>query len=81
MHQNQSRTALIRSEEVNARIEELLTAGHAESALQAEAMFLNTHLPEITQLALELDEEAFKQHEAVKLLLSHGSRPFEDSLG
>ena len=43
-------------------------------------MFLDHHLIDLARLALELDEETFKQHEAVKILLAHGSRPFEDSL-
>lgn len=70
---------LLDSNSVHAEIDELLLSGKAETALQAEAMYLNMHLPELTRLAAELDEESFKKHEAVKILFSHGSRPFEDS--
>jgi hypothetical protein len=43
-------------------------------------MFLDSHLDEIARLVIELDDEAFVRHEAVKLLMSHGSRPYEDDL-
>ncbi len=43
-------------------------------------MFLDAHLSDIVQLAAELDDDAFARHEAIKLLLAHGSRPWEDAL-
>ena len=43
-------------------------------------MFLDDHLDDILRLAIELDDESFSRHEAVKLLMAHGSRPWEDSL-
>lgn len=70
---------LLDSNSVHAEIDELLLSGKAETAHEAEEMWLDAHLPELTRLALELDEDAFKKHEAVRLLFSHGSRPFEDS--
>jgi hypothetical protein len=73
-------TPLLASETVHAEIDALLLSGRARTASEAESMFLDDHLTDLARLALELDEEAFKRHEAVKLLLSHGSRPFEDSL-
>lgn len=61
-------------------IDELLLSGQAHGAHEAEEMFLNTHLDELVQLAIALDDQAFEQHEAVKLLMSHGSRQLEDAL-
>jgi hypothetical protein len=71
---------LLDSQTVHAQIDGLLLSGKARTAFEAEEMFLDAHLPDLARLALELDEESFKAHEAVKLLMSHGSRPFEDSL-
>lgn len=71
---------LLDSQTVHAQIDELLLSGKAQTAFEAEEMFLDAHLTELARLALVLDEESFREHEAVKLLFSHGSRPFEDSL-
>jgi hypothetical protein len=71
---------LLDSKTVHGQIDELLFSGQAQTAFEAEEMFLDAHLPDLARLALELDEKSFKEHEAVKLLLSHGSRPFEDSV-
>ncbi len=71
---------LLDSDTVHAQIDELLLSGKATTAHEAEEQFLDAHLVELARLALELDEESFKRHEAVKLLFAHGSRPFEDSL-
>ncbi len=68
------------SEAVHAAIDELLLTGQAQTASEAEAMFLDAHLSDIVQLAAELDDDAFARHEAIKLLLAHGSRPWEDAL-
>lgn len=68
------------SKVVHHRIDELLLSGAARTASEAEALFLDSHLIDLARLALVLDEQSFKEHEAVKLLLAHGSRPFEDSL-
>jgi len=70
----------LNSDSVHHEINALLLNGKAETAFEAESMFLDHHLIDLARLALELDEETFKQHEAVKILLAHGSRPFEDSL-
>jgi hypothetical protein len=35
----------------------------------------------IRLLVTELDDQPFEQHEAVKLLIAHGSRHWEDALG
>jgi hypothetical protein len=68
------------SESVNALIEHLLLTGAAATASEAEEMFLDAHLPELTQLVAELDDTALAQHDAIKLLMSHGSRRWEDAL-
>lgn len=71
---------LLDSESVHALIDELLLSGQAQTAAEAEAMFLDDHLDDIVRLATELDDETFARHEAVKLLMTHGSRPWEDAL-
>jgi hypothetical protein len=43
-------------------------------------MFLDQHLPELAELILDLDDASFQEHEAIKLLMSHGSRRREDAL-
>jgi hypothetical protein len=68
------------SESVNSLIDQLLLSGAASTASEAEEMFLDSHLTEIAQLVVELDDASFVKHEAVKLLLSHGSRRREDAL-
>jgi hypothetical protein len=69
---------LLDSNSVHAEIDELLLSGEATTASQAEEMFLDAHLEDMARLALELDDAAFAQHEAIKLLMSHGSRRLED---
>lgn len=68
------------SESVNPLIDQLLLSGIASTASEAEEMFLDSHLAEIAQLVVELDDASFVKHEAVKLLMSHGSRRREDAL-
>jgi hypothetical protein len=68
------------SESVNEMIEQLLLTGAASTASRAEEMFLDQHLPELAELILELDDDSFQRHEAIKLLMSHGSRRREDAL-
>jgi hypothetical protein len=48
---------------------------------EAENRYLDDHLEQIAALAITLPEEELGEHEAIKLLLAHGSRPWEDSLG
>jgi hypothetical protein len=68
------------SSAVGRIIDELLLSGRARSVAEAESLFLDQHLNEIARVVVELDDEAFVRHEAVKLLLAYGSRPWEDSL-
>jgi hypothetical protein len=71
---------LLDSSTVHDQVNELLLTGRAKTASEAENLFLDEHLDDLVRLAMELDEETFKRHEAVKLLMAHGSRPWEDSL-
>jgi hypothetical protein len=66
------------SDYVNAEIDNLLLSGKALTVHDAESQFLDAHLDEIVALASSLSDEEFSNHEAVKLLMSHGSRPWED---
>jgi hypothetical protein len=68
------------AERMRAEVEELLLSGAAQSASEAEHQFLDAHLDEITDLIGELSEEEIRDNEIVQLLMSHGSRPWEDSL-
>jgi hypothetical protein len=71
---------LLDSATIHAQIDELLLSGRAQTAWEAEEMFLDAHLADIVQLASQLGGEEFEQHEAVKLLMSNGSRGWEDEL-
>ena len=71
---------LLTSDEVNRQIDDLLLSGQARTASQAEEMFLDAHLPELVQLVRELNDDELARHEAIKLLMSHGSRRREDAL-
>jgi hypothetical protein len=83
-----NRTMTSRSEEkiapspsaMEAEIEALLLSGRASSMAEAESMVLDARLEEIAELAQRLTEEEFSRHELVRLLLAHGSRPWEDSI-
>lgn len=68
------------SESVHAQIDALLLEGGAKTAHEAESMFLDAHLAELARLIGELDDNAFKNHEAIKLLMAHGGRRREDAL-
>jgi len=68
------------SESVNTQVDELLLSGRARNAFEAEEMFLDAHLPDIVELTQLLDDHEFENHEAVKLLMAHGSRRLEDAL-
>ena len=65
---------------MEAEIEAFLLSGRASSTAEAESMVLDAHLAEIAELAQRLTEEEFGRHELVRLLLAHGSRPWEDSI-
>lgn len=71
---------LLDSSTVHTQIDELLLSGRAKTASEAEDMFLDAHLGDLARLAIELDDAAFERHEAIKLLMAHGSRRLEDAL-
>jgi hypothetical protein len=47
---------------------------------EAEGVYLDAHLADVIHLAESLPDDEFRNHELVRLLLAHGSRPWEDSL-
>jgi hypothetical protein len=65
---------------MQAEIDCLLLSGRATTMAEAERLYLDDHLRDIAELAQRLPDEEFRSHELVRLLLSHGSRPFEDEL-
>jgi hypothetical protein len=71
---------ILPSASVHSDIDELLLRGEANSASEAENIYLDAHLVDLAQLVIELDDDAFTEHEAIKLLMSHGSRRREDAL-
>ena len=66
--------------DVNRGIDELLLSGKAQTMWDAESQFLDAHLSQLAQLAVKLTEAELREHEAVKLLLAHGSRRWEDAV-
>ena len=59
----------------------IVLEGHAATAAEAEKLYLETHLDEVLKLvASSLSDDAFRQHPLIVLLLSHGSRGWEDSV-
>ena len=71
---------LLSSDLVHGEIDDLLLSGKAATAYQAEEMFLDDHLAELAELIRELEDGDFQSHEAIKLLMSHGSRRREDAV-
>jgi hypothetical protein len=61
-------------------INELLLSGQAQTMSEAENQFLDAHLSELAEWLDSLTDEQAASDEVVRLLLSHGSRPWEDSL-
>lgn len=60
---------------------ELLLSGQANTAEEAEEMYLDANLDEVVRLAESgLSESEFRSHPLIQLLIAHGSRPLEDSL-
>ena len=71
---------LLRSEDVNRMVDDLILCGAAGTGLEAEEMFLDAHLHQIAAVVATLPPADVARHEAVKLLMCHGSRPWEDDL-
>ena len=68
------------SEEINRTIDGMILSGKAETGRDAELAYLNEHFSDVVELAETLDDEAFRRHELVRLLLFYGSRLWEDDL-
>lgn len=59
----------------------LLLKGEAETASEAEEMYLDANLRRVIELvASPLSDEEFGSHPFIQLLLSHGSRDWEDAV-
>lgn len=59
----------------------LLLRGEAGTVVEAENRFLDTSLPAVAELVNSpLSDAEFRRHPLIVMLLSHGSRPWEDSL-
>jgi len=62
-------------------VADLILEGKASTVEEAEELYLNSHLEEVLQLVeSELSEDEFRRHPLIALLLSRGSRGWEDSL-
>jgi hypothetical protein len=61
-------------------IDSLLISGQAATMAEAERLYLDTHLHDIVVIAEQMSDDEFRRHGLVRLLLAHGSRPWEDSL-
>jgi hypothetical protein len=69
-------TAAICDREIN----ELHLSGQAQTVSEAENQFLDAHLSKLAEWIGSLTGEEANNDEVVRLLLSDGSRPWEDSL-
>jgi hypothetical protein len=59
----------------------LLLTGQAQTAAEAEEMYLNASLPEVIRLLESpLSDEELGRHPLLVMFRRHGSRPWEDSL-
>jgi hypothetical protein len=65
---------------IQAEIDALLLSGRATTMAEAARLVLDAHLRDVAALAERLPDEEFRRHELVRLLLAHGSRPWEHSL-
>jgi len=66
---------------VNDSVVQLLLAGRAESASEAERLYLEEHVDEVVDLVNSpLSDEEFRRQPLIAILLSHGSRGWEDSI-
>jgi hypothetical protein len=60
---------------------ELLLTGRAGTADQAERLYLEEHLDEVTRLVnSSISDEEFRRHPLIAILLGRGSRGWEDSI-
>jgi len=62
-------------------IVEVLLAGEAQTASEAEELYLDRHIPDIINLVeSSLSDQGFRAQPLIMLLFAHGSRGWEDSL-
>ncbi|MBI1901039.1 MAG: hypothetical protein HYS13_08005 [Planctomycetia bacterium] len=60
---------------------DILLRGEAETLHEAEEKYLDASMPEIIRLmGSDLSNEELERHPLIQLVLSHGSRGWEDSL-
>jgi hypothetical protein len=72
---------MLDAEAIESEIMQILVAGEADSAAEAQRRFLERHIDDVARLALEpLSDEEFRRHPLIVLLMMHGSRSREDSL-
>jgi hypothetical protein len=59
----------------------MLLRGEADNPSEAEERYLDSHIEDIVKLvSSSISEEEFRRHPLIVMLLSHGSREWEDSL-
>ena len=62
-------------------VAQLLLNGEASTPSEAERLYLERHLDEVLRLVQSpLSDEEFREHPLIRMLFSHGSRGWEDSL-
>jgi hypothetical protein len=62
-------------------IVQLLLDGRAQTAAEAERLFVEEHLDEVVMLVNgPLSDEELRRHPLIAALLSHGSRGWDDSI-
>jgi hypothetical protein len=62
-------------------VADLILSGRASSVREAENIYLDEHLDDVLALCdSHLSDQEFREHPLIVLLMSHGSRPSEDSL-
>ena len=64
---------------MEAAIDGLLLSGRCATASEAESAWLDPHLDDLAALIAAAPDGRAWEHAAVRLLLSHGSRPAEGS--
>ena len=66
-------------------VAQLLLSGEASNPSQAERLYLERNCDQVIAEVLRLvdsplSDEEFRRHPLIAMLMSHGSRPWEDSL-
>lgn len=72
---------MLRSLETRDPAADLLLRGEAQTVEEAEDLCIERNLEEVLRLVRgPLNDEEFRSHPLIQILLSRGSRPWEDSL-